>query len=282
MIYCKTNSLRNVQHFHTPTHIMHDSGIGIDISVKSHLLPQHFLKKRPVICKSKRLKLQFFPITIFLNCTFIGRRFGIIWHDRRRMILYCNPKCRNMIFLQRIFCSINIPLSSCIVRIKSILPCSASRKMLGRHSNTVFCHSLSTPLDPWNQMIHKLTNQLRIFSKCSITSLPSRISHHICHIHIAFSQTTGIPLPAYTICKCIHNFNACSFDRCCNSHCPRPCCKCSHCIIHSKYHFTIFISGIRCNTDRNQMFTFLCDCMQLIHPVCHIFRSRICTQNHVT
>lgn len=71
MIHCESNALRNIQHLHSPAHIMHNTGIGIDIPFKSHLFSEHFLNKRTIVCESKRLEFQFFPITIPLQCALL-------------------------------------------------------------------------------------------------------------------------------------------------------------------------------------------------------------------
>ena len=162
------------------------------------------------------------------------------------------------------------------MRIKSILSCSASRKMLRRYRNALWRHTLCASLDSWDDMIHNLINQLRILPESTVSPLPSGVCHHICHIHIPLAQTTGIPFSADTVCELICNFNPGALYCCRNPHRPRPGGKSTHRIIHTKDHFTIFIPGIRSYADRNKMLTLFCHCVELIHPVCQIFRGRIC------
>ena len=70
MVDRKTDPFCGVQHFHTPAHIMDDTGIRIDIALKAKLLAKHCLDKCTVIGKSERLHFAWISLAVCLRRTF--------------------------------------------------------------------------------------------------------------------------------------------------------------------------------------------------------------------
>ena len=109
-----------------------------------------------------------------------------------------------MIFLKRSFRVIHIPLPHLIMGVKAIFPGASAWKMLHGHGNPLWRYPMFASLDPWDQMSKNLADQLWIFSKCSVASLPSWICYNIRHIHISFFQAYPIPFPADAVSEIIY------------------------------------------------------------------------------
>ena len=166
-----------------------------------------------------------------------------------------------MIFFQTSGSLIYVPLSCCVMWVKTIFTCSATREMFHSKSHTIIGHALFTTLNNRNHSVCNFTDQIDIFPKGTIRTLPSWICHGIHHVHITFAKSGRIPGTADTIRKFIYNMHSVTFYCRSNSHSSRPCRKHTGSIIHTENRLCKFITGIGCHTDRHKMFTLFCHCL---------------------
>ena len=281
MVHGKADTFGDIQHFDAPSHIVSNAGVRVDVAGKAHLPAQHRVDKVVVVGKAIGLHVNHISLQIALRCAFFGRRFGVVRHDRGCACLDGGSKRRQMVGFQTAGGGVNVPLPRCIVGVKAVFTRTAAREMLGGYCHAVGGHALVAALDAGNNVGHNLADQRRILTKSTVGTLPARISHGVCHVHIALAQAAGVPLSAHSGGKFVNQINAIALDSGGNSQGARPGGHYTAGVVHAKDQFTVFVAGVGRRSHGDKMLALLTDSVGLIHPVRHIGGGGVCTQNHM-
>ena len=282
MGHCKADPLRHIQHFHTPVHVVDDAGIGIDVALEAHLLPQETVDEGLVEGEAVGLHLQLIAFLVLLRRTLLLRRLRIVRHDGGGIGRNGSLKAGQVIGLKRALGLVNIPLSHAVMRVEAVLPGTAAGEMLDGHGHAVGCDAVLASLDDRNDPGENVLNELRILTEGAVASLPSGIGDHIGHIHIALLHAHRIPLSPDAVCEVVHQRKGIAPHCGSDAQCARPGSEDTAAVIHAEDQLAVLISGVGHHLHRHEVLALLCHRVKLVDPVRHILRCGGIPQDQMT
>ena len=242
--HCKSDSLRLVQHLNAPAHIVHDPGIGVDIALESHLSAEKTVNERLVECEPVWEHFHLSSVFICLGRALLLRRLCVIRHNGGCIAVDRRLERRKVIFLKASLGLVYVPLSHLVMGIKSVLSGSAAREVFHCHRHAVVGDSVFTSLDDRDDMLKDLADELCVLAKGTERTLPARICHRVCHIHIPFSQSGCVPAVPDALSELIRDLHVIALDRRRNTQRPRPGREYSRRVVHPVYDFAVLVSRV--------------------------------------
>ena len=265
-VNCLGEAPRTIQILHTPTHVVGDTRVGVDVTLVAHALTQYLFDEVPVERESDFFKRDVDAIKL-LDHGLFDRRCRVVRHHRTG--LDRSLEAWHVILLERTRCAVDVPLTFDVMRIKTVLTRATARVVFGGQRDRLRAEFVA--LEALNDAFHGVRDQVRIFTEGAVCALPARVGDHVSHVHVTLTQAGRSPLLARCLSVIGEDLAVLAesllTENCCrNAHRCRERRKHAHGVVHAEHEFAVVVTRIRCDDGGDAQTCALCNFVHRVVP----------------